>query len=224
MLKTFPSERFEKPDEIEYNFLFISKYIQIDKSINHRLIAKFPIHKDTVILIETPSFDLFGDENEEPALQIIYKMFNASTKNHIDELFPRFQSGEKKRDQQFIRDIKQWTKNIKNKKLQISIEKIPIETKLHYYKKYYYNAFSMGEFGPSILIYGAKFNHSCDPNVCFEIEKFSNKIIFKTLRNIDTGEELFISYLDIKKSYQERQAYLLDHYGFICKCKKCNFT
>lgn len=42
-----------------------------------------------------------------------------------------------------------------------------------------------------------------------------------TLRNIEAGEELCISYFDEQEPYGGRQQSLYEHYLFECECPKC---
>lgn len=44
---------------------------------------------------------------------------------------------------------------------------------------------------------------------------------FEALRNIETNEELTVSYIDTSLPFQQRQHYLQWAYGFSCNCSKC---
>ena len=80
--------------------------------------------------------------------------------------------------------------------------------------------------GVSHYSVATKMNHSCEPNVI---------LVYKTrgwgrdhplvayivaLRDIQTGEELTISYITSEDPYEKRQA-ALANYGFVCRCSKC---
>ena len=72
---------------------------------------------------------------------------------------------------------------------------------------------------------GANFNHSCEPNVTWthpseEDDLPRNVIVFTATRDIAKSEQLFISYIDVDKSYEERQI-ALTGYQFECRCAKC---
>jgi hypothetical protein len=87
----------------------------------------------------------------------------------------------------------------------------------------------------------SKLNHSCDPSCMIsfpgiapenlmdhEISKPHSILlgngplaILTPLRELNEGEELSISYLDLCSSYQERQLYLKSNYYFDCSCRKC---
>jgi SET domain len=80
--------------------------------------------------------------------------------------------------------------------------------------------------GTAMYALCCKMNHSCDPNVV---------VLYKTggwgplhplvahavaLRDIEDGEELCISYIDSTGPLEKRQEEL-KHYGFTCRCSKC---
>ncbi|XP_055295210.1 SET and MYND domain-containing protein 4-like [Sitodiplosis mosellana] len=64
-------------------------------------------------------------------------------------------------------------------------------------------------------------NHSCSPNLdCYN----SGKIDYcETVRPIEKGDQLFISYLggEVLESTSQRRKYLKKNWGFDCKCDKC---
>ena len=63
-------------------------------------------------------------------------------------------------------------------------------------------------------------NHDCNPNAASRIGE-SGAVELETLREIKSGDEITISYVDPSLPYEERRKTLLDHYGFDCKCMKC---
>jgi hypothetical protein len=87
----------------------------------------------------------------------------------------------------------------------------------------------------------ARCNHSCDPNIKFYFlgeegrdgngnadapqtggkpAYVTNRLTAKTLRDIQPGEELRISYVDEDDTRVRRQL-MLREYGFHCRCEKC---
>ncbi len=46
----------------------------------------------------------------------------------------------------------------------------------------------------------------------------SNVMFIKAIREIQAGEELTLTYVDLLMSYKERQDELKTKYCFICKC------
>jgi hypothetical protein len=68
----------------------------------------------------------------------------------------------------------------------------------------------------------ALMNHSCDPNVEWRSADGTNKIQVYALRDIQQGEEIFISYIDQSLPKDERQRMLTDLYGFACTCARCS--
>lgn len=71
------------------------------------------------------------------------------------------------------------------------------------------------------LFHQASFaNHSCMPNVEWIIDPGSNQIRLVALRDLAPGEELFLSYINHKVPFEQRQQSLFG-YGFTCRCPKC---
>ena len=70
----------------------------------------------------------------------------------------------------------------------------------------------------------SKINHSCIPNAEIRFP-FSNFILSLTsIKYIEAGEEICISYLDectLERSRHSRQKELKENYLFICQCLKC---
>ena len=100
-------------------------------------------------------------------------------------------------------------------------------TMLLYYYKMTRNVFKYNEQAGVVFGYGTRFNHSCDFNVTYEIDstvKQKNVMAFTTTRDINAGEELYITYVDTNEhpEVEERLTHLKDNYGFDCICPLCN--
>lgn len=65
------------------------------------------------------------------------------------------------------------------------------------------------------------FNHSCDPNIMKV--RLGREVIFVTSREVQSGEEMCISYGHTEKKVEERRSKLLDWWGFDCNCSRCDF-
>ena len=63
------------------------------------------------------------------------------------------------------------------------------------------------------------FNHKCEFNTTFMIDKDTKNIFFKTIRDIKCGEELTINYTEEIDTYN-RKISLLEK-GVVCNCKIC---
>ncbi|EAL65706.1 SET domain-containing protein [Dictyostelium discoideum AX4] len=63
------------------------------------------------------------------------------------------------------------------------------------------------------------FNHSCFPN-CVRVQE-NQSISIYSLIPIKKGDELSISYIDIRMSKNDRLLHLKEIYYFECKCKRC---
>ena len=73
--------------------------------------------------------------------------------------------------------------------------------------------------GVGLFLTAAYFNHSCVPNVC--VTNSGDQLVFRTIRSIETGEELVISYVDAAEETSLRQEKFRRSYGFECSCIRC---
>lgn len=116
-------------------------------------------------------------------------------------------------------DIKK--NNLENKFLKLYPRFLSTSDKDYFKTKILKNAFNFTRkthSNPCILFYGAKFNHSCEPNIIFTNEK--DKMVFTTTKDINKNTELHIQYIDINQPYLNRKE-LLKQYDFICNCSLC---
>ncbi|KAH7084582.1 hypothetical protein FB567DRAFT_561559 [Paraphoma chrysanthemicola] len=67
----------------------------------------------------------------------------------------------------------------------------------------------------------ARINHSCRPNASYYWSDKLNKRIVFVYRKIEKGEEIFVSYIPLLMTQEERQK-RLDRYGFKCTCDACS--
>lgn len=65
----------------------------------------------------------------------------------------------------------------------------------------------------------SKFNHSCAPNVTMEFAD-TNTAFAIASRDIRAGDEMMISYVDLRMDYADRKRDL-NQYFFVCKCGVC---
>lgn len=65
----------------------------------------------------------------------------------------------------------------------------------------------------------SKINHSCKPNSAVFFDKFS--LSLKSLRYIQSNEQVTISYIELAQSTQSRREELMSTYGFLCNCERC---
>lgn len=75
------------------------------------------------------------------------------------------------------------------------------------------------------------FNHDCLPNACrFDYvdsgcgthpTENNTSIVIRAIHEISQGNEVCLSYFPVKWSYAERQKRLLEDYGFLCRCERC---
>ncbi|KAK6506517.1 hypothetical protein TWF506_011423 [Arthrobotrys conoides] len=67
----------------------------------------------------------------------------------------------------------------------------------------------------------ARLNHSCSPNVFHRYNPVINRLTVHALRDIEKGEELLTSYIDICHPTVVRRQ-ILKHWGFRCRCSACD--
>lgn len=70
------------------------------------------------------------------------------------------------------------------------------------------------------------FNHDCLPNACrFDYVdgdgENNTAIVVRAIHEIPEGREVCLSYFPVNWNYKERQATLLQDYGFKCECDRC---
>ncbi|XP_075453191.1 histone-lysine N-methyltransferase SMYD3 isoform X2 [Ascaphus truei] len=95
---------------------------------------------------------------------------------------------------------------------------------LEYFGKVTCNSFTisdgeMQDVGVGLYPSMSLLNHSCDPNCVIVFE--GRHILLRTVKEIPMGEELTISYIDVKVNTHMRQNQLQRQYCFICDCHRC---
>ena len=182
------------------------------------------IPKYMIILIDESIISCELTKDADINLTIIYLIMNLPDKEKIKQfemLRPH------SNDNNFIGiNIKNDIKKCRNTKIKSFLQRQNTDTIKLYLEKYKRNAFNLnnlydinGIIIPGILLNGAIFNHSCDPNISFTYS--NSKMYFFTNRDIKKGEELCDSYIDISMSCTDRQLALDKRYGFICNCDVC---
>ncbi|KAM7187072.1 N-lysine methyltransferase SMYD2 [Naviculisporaceae sp. PSN 640] len=68
----------------------------------------------------------------------------------------------------------------------------------------------------------ARINHACRPNCFTRFSPTALSMEVVAYTDIQPGEELSLSYLPLNLHYRERQATLLQNWGFKCTCSLCN--
>ncbi|KAJ6823717.1 uncharacterized protein M6B38_127660 [Iris pallida] len=90
------------------------------------------------------------------------------------------------------------------------------------------NAFALADARRRVSAYAiyplaSFFNHDCLPNACrFDYpDRGSADLTVRALHDIPPGREVCLSYFPVNWGYKERQARLLEDYGFRCECDRC---
>ena len=89
------------------------------------------------------------------------------------------------------------------------------------------NCFSMvspyhDPLGIALYPLAALINHSCNDNAVVRFDLPAQSMTISALRPITSGEQIFVSYIDITYPYYIRQARLKERYFFTCRCTKCS--
>ena len=71
---------------------------------------------------------------------------------------------------------------------------------------------------------GSRFNHSCRPNCSSHWDDEQGVRWFIANREIRKGEEICITYGDIREARSERRKWLKTTFGFDCGCEACSYS
>uniref|UniRef100_V9KRM4 [histone H3]-lysine(4) N-trimethyltransferase n=1 Tax=Callorhinchus milii TaxID=7868 RepID=V9KRM4_CALMI len=77
----------------------------------------------------------------------------------------------------------------------------------------------LSHLGSAIFPSVALMNHSCCPNVIVTYKGTCAEV--RAVKEINAGEEIFTSYIDLLYPTEDRQDRLKDSYFFICDCREC---
>ncbi|EKM57569.1 uncharacterized protein PHACADRAFT_251260 [Phanerochaete carnosa HHB-10118-sp] len=78
----------------------------------------------------------------------------------------------------------------------------------------------LGELA-GIFLLASRINSSCTPNVSKSWDEIRNVMVFRTLRDVQDGEELCFNYCDVLSAQDERKRTLMEEFGFDCTCDAC---
>jgi hypothetical protein len=175
--------------------------------------ATVDIPVGTVILKETP-YCLSKNKEEDPAY--IFKLIDKflSDKQYIKKflsLVPESINCNKDYDCVPYEDMKYFH--------QLYLPQLSRKEIMLYFMKLKRNMFTFHN-SPGICFIATRMNHSCDPNINYKV--VGKELVFKTIKPIYKNDELFDSYIDFHLPKKQRQKLLLERYGFLCKCTKCN--
>lgn len=185
------------------------------KGKGYGLVATKLLKKGTIVIREKPSVSVDSRKSDNDMLEIIYlvlsntdinikKKFMAMHPHSIDKYVIKYE------------DVKKEISKM-NSKIQEYLCTINEEEMRLYCAKYMRNAFRFGQYGSSLLFYGAILNHSCTPNVEFNLHNGS--MVFTTTKDIKPNEEICDSYVPLTDCQYKRHERLLNQYGFRCECK-----
>ncbi|KAH6781197.1 Rossmann-fold superfamily protein [Perilla frutescens var. hirtella] len=180
--------------------------------------------------IPTAMFDLLHGESLTPEkislikeeFSLLYSILDgADIKVEKDESKGSATKGEEENEELLSFLTEEWYADVLTR---IRVNAFRVELPVQSYEDLHSSAAAsvVGEAGVGNAIYmlPSFYNHSCDPNVNFVwSEDAEGKMV--ALRDIEEGEELRICYLDASMSYEARQKFLYEGYGFKCDCPRC---
>lgn len=68
----------------------------------------------------------------------------------------------------------------------------------------------------------SRINHACNPNTSKSWNPATGMLSLHATREIQPGEEITLTYINGLDTCQNRQAHLLDAFGFFCRCELCS--
>lgn len=84
---------------------------------------------------------------------------------------------------------------------------------------------AVAERSSAVFAHNARLNHSCSPNLHCSWNAALGAQTLHALRDIESGEELTISYLPtLERPRAVRRDALLEGFGFACECVACSLT
>jgi hypothetical protein len=192
--------------------LFKNSKIKIKEGVSgDGLFATSDIEKKEVILIEMPWKLPSGSNYHRSVLRLIVSILK-DDKEHFLSLCP------KKLDDKLILN-------------QDEIDNLKIHYKKHL-PKFTWDQITLSYFKVLRNLTGEgrnayicktanKLNHSCRPNVEYDVLNEYGIIVYTAKDDIKKGEELFISYVNEDWSTVKRNYLLKSVHGFKCTCDRC---
>ncbi|KAG6293351.1 hypothetical protein E4U09_003030 [Claviceps aff. purpurea] len=74
----------------------------------------------------------------------------------------------------------------------------------------------------AVFLEASRINHDCDNNALHEWNARIKQHTVHTIRDIDAGEEITISYVELLEKRESRQKTLRELFGFTCSCRLCS--
>jgi len=72
-----------------------------------------------------------------------------------------------------------------------------------------------------LFLLASRFNSSCTPNVGNAWDPLQQAMVFRTLRDVEEGEELCFNYCDVLGTRDQRRADIMKERRFLCRCSCC---
>lgn len=161
--------------------------------------AKELIPRGTRILCERLLLPLNGGEDPREIMSAVERLSDADKKRYF-ELHPFAAPIRKQHVQKYMK--KRWDQVSEYERRAIGI--------------YDANSFEVGVF-----FLPSRVNHSCIPNAHYEFNPTLERGTYHAVRDIQKGEEVFISYIHGGTRVKSWRQPKLDVWGFVCTCPAC---
>lgn len=182
-------------------------------------IAKEQIKAGEIIIKEHPSITIENQEIYSEIFQLLYLILsNDQLKEKFKMLYPDTIENISIDQATIVNELKKKVAVKNNTMYEFFAKNYKMSEIMVLCAKYMCNAFEFKD-KPVILFTGTILNHSCLPNVIFG-EK-DNQMYFMAVRDIEKGEEICDSYIDITLPIKKRKTELKKQYGFDCQCERC---
>ncbi|EEB08475.1 histone lysine methyltransferase Set5 [Schizosaccharomyces japonicus yFS275] len=99
-----------------------------------------------------------------------------------------------------------------------------VESMGPYLGPFYSNALTVNDNQGGLFLLGSRMNHDCSPNVKHTWNDTLDGVTVHAVRDIQKGEEILTTYIDLQKPKGERRKLLQAHFGFLCLCSACSMT
>ena len=195
-------------DDNDNSLLYEIKFINNER--RHGMFATKDIVPGTIILEEKAIMSLPKKEYRN----------NKSCEDYINEQFKLLSGDDQKKVLKLHDNLNDNKDNDENKENKENDNNDPIGC----YRTNAYMFTDNVQYESGLFLNISRINHSCFPNAQFidDSKHGINSIV--SLFGIKKGDEITHCYFDLDlfmMSYEKRQKYIKENYGFICKCSDC---
>lgn len=173
------------------------------------LIATRPIKRGEIILVESPVLKIMHVSEYELSMDDIRTQYDALNSETRDELLKLYiaQKHEKTPENDIYDKVKKIVRSNGFRETEYDDDDCTLA-------KASYSV---------VFLNRSRFNHSCTPNAT-AISPQNGKHFIPCVRDIAIGEEITLSYCNVKQKRDDRRRKLYQDYSFLCNCETCVLT